>query len=198
MNTQPFCTVNILQIIHMKKIRLCAVFVFCFRCTKITLPTQSKLRIAKAKEALYRPWNEMTMVVYSWGSNEMLILYLHKTVIKFTESWDKILDSPLDHPSTFLSIVDESWNTVVLDGGASKTACGESLFNTFQVSVMMKKTWRWCRGQSNIAATIPVVVNTTKIKINKDILPSNTPLPQTCNWNSKVILPQHLVNQLIA
>lgn len=131
MNTQPFCTVNILQIIHMKKIRLCAVFVFCFRCTKITLPTQSKLRIAKAKEALYRPWNEMTMVVYSWGSNEMLILYLHKTVIKFTESWDKILDSPLDHPSTFLSIVDESWNTVVLDGGASKTASGESLFNTF-------------------------------------------------------------------
>ena len=52
MNTQPFCTVNILQIIHMKKIRLCAVFIFYLRCTKITLSTQSKLRIAKAKEAL--------------------------------------------------------------------------------------------------------------------------------------------------
>ena len=53
--TKPFCTVSVLQIIHMKKTRIRAVFIFCFRCTKITLSIKSKLRIAKAKEAVYKP-----------------------------------------------------------------------------------------------------------------------------------------------
>ena len=40
-----------------------------------------------------------------------------------------------DHPSTFVSLIDESRNTSVLDSGASKTVWGEPWCNNFQSSL---------------------------------------------------------------
>ena len=95
-----------------------------------------------------------------------------------------------DHPSTFLSLVDESRNAAVLDSGASKTVCGESWFNTFQESLndndkdqisfsKSKSQYRFGDGAEVTvvtAATIPIVIGTTKTKMNVDIVPSNIPL----------------------
>ena len=95
-----------------------------------------------------------------------------------------------DHPSTFLSLVDESRNAAVLDSGASKTVCGESWFNTFQESLndndkdqisfsKSKSQYRFGDGAEVTvvtAATIPIVIGTTKTKMNVDIVPSNIPI----------------------
>ena len=95
-----------------------------------------------------------------------------------------------DHPTTFLSLVDESRNAAVLDSGASKTVCGESWFNTFQDSLsdhekdqisFTKSSSQYRFGDGAevtaiTAATIPIVIGTTKAKMNVDIVPSNIPL----------------------
>ena len=101
-----------------------------------------------------------------------------------------LYQSDYDHPSKFLSLVDESRNAAVLDSGASKTVCGESWFNTFQESLNDNERNKIQFQDSNsqykfgdgaqitaiTSATIPVVIGTTKGQMNVDIVPSNIPL----------------------
>ena len=65
-----------------------------------------------------------------------------------------------DHPSTFLSLINESRNSTVLDSGASKTVWGDLWFNNFQSGVSndekisslhkkyLIKLWKCCRGHN--------------------------------------------------
>ena len=101
-----------------------------------------------------------------------------------------LYQSDYDHPSKFLSLVDESRNAAVLDSGASKTVCGESWFNTFQDSLNdndrnkiqfqdSSSQYKFGDGAQVTAitsATIPIVIGTTKAQMNVDIVPSNIPL----------------------
>lgn len=73
MYTRPFCAVSILQIIHKKKTRLPVVFTFRFRCTRITLSIENRLRIAN--KAVYTSWNEIEMTIKRVPKETMNPLY---------------------------------------------------------------------------------------------------------------------------
>lgn len=93
------------------------------------------------------------------------------------------------HSSKFLSLLDKSRNAAVLDSWTSKALCGESWFNLYPNSLKSVKSEIQFSDSSNqykfgdntqvtttTAATIPIIIGTTKVKMNVEIIPRNIPL----------------------
>ena len=95
-----------------------------------------------------------------------------------------------DYPSKLKGLVAESWNSAVLDSGASKTVCGQAWLNTYLNSLnesdQSKVSYRnssssYRSGDGNkVMATksvqIPAVIGNQSAMIETDIVHSDIPL----------------------
>ena len=101
-----------------------------------------------------------------------------------------LFQSDYDHPKHLPGLVAESWNSAVLDSGATKTVCGRNWYNTFIESLSdedvaqvepspVRNAYRFGDGNKVIAAetvTIPVVLGNKKVGISTDIVEKDIPL----------------------
>ena len=92
-----------------------------------------------------------------------------------------------DHPSKLKGLVAESWNSAVLDSGASKTVCGQAWLNTYLNSLNesdqskvnyrnSSSSYRFGDGNQVMATKsvqIPAVIGNQSVMIETDIVHSD-------------------------
>ena len=101
-----------------------------------------------------------------------------------------LFQSNYDHPMHLTGLVVESWNSAVLDCGASKTVCGRKWFNTFVESLTEPErsniktttgTYPYKFGDGAIVMStgsviLPAILGGQKVGISTDIVEKDIPL----------------------
>ena len=101
-----------------------------------------------------------------------------------------LFQNDFDHPKNLITLVAESWNSAVLDSGATRTVCGRSWFQTYVDSLpdherskvthaSVRNLYRF--GDENTAlatesANIPAQLGQQKVLISTDIVDRDIPL----------------------
>ena len=101
-----------------------------------------------------------------------------------------LFQSDFDHPSALKILVSDSWNSAVLDSGATNTVAGETWFNCFLSSLDNDQKCKvrnhegnniYRFGDGNLISAlknvdIPILLGNQEVMLNTDIVPNDIPL----------------------